>query len=178
MSNQRQLHNLALIGFMGTGKSTVGRLLAELLHFEFIDTDELIEHRAGKSITEIFKQDGEPAFRQLERQLVAELAERRKVIISCGGGLAANQANLDALKTHALVVCLWSAPENIWQRVRHQTHRPLLQDPNPLEKIKNLLAQRDSFYRQADVIVNTDLRSPKAVTQQVAHQFQLAVQPS
>ncbi len=158
---------------MGTGKSSVGQLLAATMHFSFLDTDHAIETRAGKTITEIFAQDGEPAFREWERTVVQELAQRKKTIISTGGGLAANADNLASLKTHSLVVCLWSAPEKIWERVRHQTHRPLLQCADPLEKIRALLATRAPFYRQADVLVNTDLRSVREVVQQVIHQFQL-----
>jgi shikimate kinase len=173
VSSQRQIRNIALIGFMGTGKTSVGRLLAEQLHFEFVDTDEVIETRTGKKIAELFKLNGEPAFRELEKQVVAELADRRKLVISCGGGLA-SQANLDSLKTHALVVSLWAAPEKIFQRVRHQTHRPLLHDPEPLKKIRELLAVREPFYRQADVMVNTEVRPLKAVAQQVVYQFHLA----
>jgi len=167
------LQNIALIGFMGTGKTSVGHLLATSLHLEFVDTDHLIETRTGKSIPEIFAQDGEPVFRDLEKQLLAELAHRRRLVISCGGGLAADADNLASLKTHALVVCLWASAEKIWQRVRHQHHRPLLADPDPQAKIRTLLAARTPFYRQADVMVNTDLRSMKAVAQQIAHQFQL-----
>ena len=174
MISKRQIRNITLIGFMGTGKSAVGRLLAEQLRYELVDTDELIESRTGQTITEIFRLNGEPAFRELERQVVAELATRSQIVISCGGGLAANQANIDSLKAHSMVICLWAAPEKIWQRVRNQTHRPLLQDPDPLAKIKSLLAAREPFYRQADVIVNTDLRSVKIVAQQVIHQFEFA----
>lgn len=173
MSSQRQIRNLALIGFMGVGKSTVGHAVAEALRFEFLDTDALIESRTGKAIPEIFAKDGEAAFRKLETKLVAELAAREQVVISCGGGLAANAANLASLKTHALVVCLWASPEKIWQRVRHQHHRPLLADPDPQAKIRELLAAREPFYRQADVMVNSDLRAAKAVALQIVHQFRL-----
>ena len=172
MKTPRHIHNIALIGFMGTGKSSVGRLVAEQLRFELVDTDELIEKRTGKTIIEIFQENGEPAFRDLEKQLVAELAARTGMVISTGGGLAANEANLKSLKKHALVVCLWASPEKIFQRVRRQTHRPLLQDSDPLAKIRTMLAAREPFYRQADVMVNTELRSVKAVAQQVAHHFQ------
>jgi len=171
VNNSRDIRNIALIGFMGTGKSSVGRLLAEQLRFEFVDTDDLVEARAGKTITEIFRQEGEAAFRELEKQTVAALASRSRLIIATGGGLGASQANLDSLKAHSLVVCLWTSPEKIWQRVRHQTHRPLLAGPNPLGKIRTLLTEREPFYRQADVIMNTESRSIKAAAQQVAHQF-------
>jgi len=166
--------NLALIGFMGTGKTSVGRLLAEQLRFEFLDTDELIQSRTGRTINDIFAQDGEPAFRELERQVVDELATRQQTVISTGGGLPTQPENLTKLKQHALVVCLWTAPEKIWERVKNQSHRPLLHAADPQQKIRDLLAARAPFYRQADVLVNTDQRSAREVAQQIAFQFKLA----
>ena len=173
MHSDRRIVNLALIGFMGAGKTSVGRQAAELLHFEFLDTDELIESSTGRAISEIFKTDGEPAFRALERQTVAELASRNRTVISSGGGLPTHPENLASLKTHALVVCLWASPEKIWERVKNQTHRPLLYDPDPQKKIRDLLAAREQFYKQADVLINTDIRSVREVVQQVVHQFRL-----
>ncbi len=170
----RQLENLALIGFMGTGKTSVGKLVSEILRFDFLDTDELIEEYTGRSINEIFAKDGEAAFRALEKKVVEELANKKQTIISTGGGLPTNPDNLTQLKTHALVVCLWASPEKIWERVRHQSHRPLLHDADPQKKIRDLLAVREPFYRQADVLVNTGLRSPREVAQQIALQFKLA----
>jgi len=172
----RRIHNIALIGFMGTGKSSVGQMVAAQLHFTFLDTDHVIESRAGKTISEIFAQQGEPAFRKLERNIVGELVGRKKTVISTGGGLPANPENLASLKTHSLVVCLWASPEKIWERVRSQTHRPLLHEPDPLAKIHSLLAEREPFYREADVLLNTEMRSLKDVAQQVIHQFHTASQ--
>lgn len=176
MTAARNIVNLALIGFMGTGKSSVGRLVAEQLRFEFLDTDELIETRAGKSITEIFAQNGEPAFRELEHRLVAELATRTRTVIATGGGLPVNPANLESLKQHALVICLWASPEKVFERVHNQTHRPLLHEPDPRAKIRALLADREPFYRQADVLLNSEFRSIREVAQQVVNQFRLATQ--
>ncbi len=173
MNSARQIRNIALIGFMGTGKSSVGRMLAEQLHFSFIDTDDLIESRAGKSISAIFAADGERAFRELERAVLEELAARKRTIISTGGGLGAVPENLASLKQHSLVVCLWASPEKIWERVGGQTHRPLLQGPDPQGKIKRLLAERGPTYKQADVLLNTEVRSLREVAQQVIHQFRL-----
>ena len=170
----RQIHNLALIGFMGTGKSSVGRLVADSLHFTFLDTDRVIEARAGKTIREIFEQQGEAAFRELEQGIVAELAHRKRTVISTGGGLPVNEANLASLKTHALVVCLWASPEKIFERVHNHSHRPLLNEPEPLEKIRSLLAERGPYYRRADVLMNTDFRALREVAGQVIHQFRLA----
>jgi shikimate kinase len=174
MHSDRRIVNLALIGFMGAGKTSVGRLVAEQLHFDYLDTDDLIVSRTGRSIAEIFKTDGEPAFRALEKQVVGELAGCARTVISTGGGLPTNGENLAALKTHALVVCLWASPEKIWERVKNQTHRPLLHDPEPQKKIRDLLAAREQFYKQADVLVNTDLRNVREVAQQVVHQFRMA----
>ena len=159
---------------MGTGKSSVGQIVAAQLHFTFLDTDHVIEARTGKTIAEIFAQDGEPAFRALEKKLVGELVGRKKTVISTGGGLPANPDNLASLKEHSLVVCLWASPEKIWERVRSQTHRPLLHEPDPLAKIRGLLAEREPCYRQADVLLNTELRALKDVAQQVIHQYHLA----
>jgi shikimate kinase len=173
VNNDRQLANIALIGFMGTGKTSVGRLVAELLHFDYLDTDEVIQAGTGRVIADIFKADGEPAFRALERKVVKEIASRKKTVISTGGGLPVDPKNLASLKHHSLVVCLWSSPEKIWERVRHQSHRPLLHDENPQAKIRELLAAREPFYKQADVLLNTELRSLREVAQQVVHQFRL-----
>jgi len=174
MSLTRPIRNLALIGFMGSGKSCVGRLAAELAHFTFLDTDHVITARAGKSINDIFQQDGEPAFRDWERRIVEELTRRDKTVIATGGGLPAGEGNLASLKTHALVVCLWASPETIWQRVRAHAHRPLLNEGDPLAKVRELLAVREPFYRQADVLVNTEQRSVREVALQVLHQFHMA----
>lgn len=109
--------------------------------------------------------------------MVRELAERSRTVISTGGGLPANPANLTALKTHALVVCLWASPEKIWERVRNQTHRPLLHAADPQRKIRELLELRRPFYSQADVLINTDQRSAREVAQQIVLQFKLAARP-
>jgi shikimate kinase len=108
---------------------------------------------------------------------VGELAGRTRTVISTGGGLPADPANLAALKTHALVVCLWASQEKIWERVRNQSHRPLLHDPDPQRKIRELLKLREPAYRQADVLINTDQRSAREVALQIVLQFKLANRP-
>ena len=159
---------------MGTGKSSVARLACEYLQFDFLDTDDLIEAQTGKSISDIFAQNGEEAFRSLERNVVQDLTLRRNTVIATGGGLIVNPDNLASLKTHALVVCLWASPETIWERVRFQTHRPLLQSPDPLARIHQMLEERKPIYHQADAMILTDHRPPKEVVQQVLYQFHLA----
>ena len=172
MATRRIIHNLALVGFMGSGKSTVGRLVAQDLDFQFVDTDSLIEEKAGIPITEIFSTEGEQAFRQLERETILELAKEEKRVIATGGGAIMDPENLASLKSHALVVCLWANAESIHERTKHQTHRPLLQGEDPLGAIRAMLAEREPVYKQADVIVNTELRSQREVIAQVRHQFE------
>ena len=176
MTTARSIRNLALIGFMGTGKSAVGRVLAEMLQFHFLDTDHLIEERAGTTVKDLFEQHGEPAFRDLERRLVEELAQATDTVIATGGGLPLNPVNLASLKSHALVVCLWAPPERILERVKTHNHRPLLNHPDPLSKIKELLASRESCYRQADVLINTEMRPLRDIATHILHEFQVARQ--
>jgi shikimate kinase len=173
MTSPRFIRNIALCGFMGTGKSSVGRIVAEQLRFAFLDTDTVIEARAGKTIAEIFSEQGEEAFRELEHRIVKELALRDHTVISTGGGLIVNPENLASLKEHALVVCLWASPETIWSRVKNQTHRPLLNEADPLATIRQLLAERAPCYKQCHVLLSTELRSPREVAQQVLHQFRV-----
>ncbi len=162
---------------MGTGKSSVGRLLAAHLRFEFVDTDDLIEARTGRKIADIFAREGEARFREMERDLVMEMAGWRHRVIATGGGLAASEANLMALKAHSLVVCLWATPEEIWQRVRRQSHRPLLHDPDPLEKIRSLLEARRPYYLRADVLISSNNRSVREVAGHILHEFEMIRRP-
>ncbi len=177
MRARRQIHNLVLTGFMGTGKSSIGRLAAAQLQFDFLDTDTLVEARAGKTIPKIFSQDGEAAFRDLERQVVAELSGRDKAVISTGGGMVVDPLNLASLKEHALVICLCASPETIYERTRYASHRPLLREADPLGRIRQLLAEREPFYRQADVLISTEGRSLREVVQHVLHEFHQALRP-
>lgn len=171
---RREIRNLALVGFMGVGKSVIGRRVAQALDFEYLDTDGWIERQEGRSITSIFAEEGEPYFRNLEHQATVKLEERSNLVISTGGGLILNPDNLESLKKHAIVICLWASPERIWQRVRHQSHRPLLETENPRQKISEMLLVRAPFYRKADVLVNTEFRTIKEVTRQVIGHFNLA----
>ena len=136
-----------------------------------MDTDELIVRKAGKSITEIFEQDGEPAFRELEREIVSQLDQNDGVVISTGGGLGANKEHLESLKLHALTVCLWASPDTIYERVRHSSHRPLLNLEDPRGRIQELLSEREGVYKQADLLISTELRNVKEVAHQIEIHF-------
>jgi shikimate kinase len=174
MASPRVYRNIALTGFMGAGKSTVGHLLAELLGFVFLDTDRVIEQRQNRKVSEIFAQDGEPAFRTLESALCTELESVSGHVIATGGGLAVDPANLESLRRHAFVVCLWASPETLYERVRHQSHRPLLQNPDPLARIRELLAVRTPAYREADLLVGVDYRAAIDTARQIAVSFRRA----
>jgi shikimate kinase len=159
---------------MGAGKSSIGQLLAHQLHLRYVDTDHWIEHQIGKPIARIFAEEGEPYFRTCETELVKELATQQGLIVATGGGLGADPQHLQSLKTHCLVVWLWASAEVLWERVRHQTHRPLLQTPDPLGRIRELLAQREPVYRLADLLVNTEMRSSREIVHQIVHEYDAA----
>ena len=160
-------YNIALIGFMGTGKSTVATL-AQALGRGYIDLDEEIERRHGRSIPQIFAEDGESYFRTLERELVEEVSQADYLVIACGGGTILREENRQALKRSSRLVLLTASPLTILERVKHQAHRPLLGGKPTIEAIASLLAQREQLYNEAaDVRVSTDGLSPAEVSEEV-----------
>ncbi|GIK29420.1 MAG: shikimate kinase [Chloroflexi bacterium] len=153
--------NIVLTGFMGTGKSTVGRLVAGRLKLPFIDTDALIEARTGRTIPAIFAEDGESAFRAMERDVCAELADQRGLVIATGGGTLIDPRNCAVLAPNAMIVCLWASPEAIESRLSHTGHRPLA------ATWRGLLEQRTPIYRQLPYHVDTTGRAPHDTAQEV-----------
>ena len=141
--------NIILTGFMGTGKSTLGRLLAQKIGYDFVDTDTQIEKQTGQKITNIFQTQGEAAFRKLESELVEELAQQEGLVIATGGGLVLNPKNVAVLSQTGRIFCLTASPEEILARVSKQPEtRPLLMEKEPLTKIIALLEQRETIYNQ------------------------------
>jgi shikimate kinase len=151
--------NLILTGFMGTGKSVLGQKLAEKLQLDFIDMDTLIEERAGMSIPEIFSRFGETHFRRLESETVCSLADSKKKVIATGGGTIVDPENLQRLKEIGPVICLTATPETIYNRVRSDSYRPLLQVPDPIGQIHQLLDDREPHYAKADYHIPTDRKT-------------------
>jgi shikimate kinase len=151
--------NIILTGFMGVGKTSIGTRLAEDLGYTFVDTDTLIETDQKTTITEIFSTYGEPYFRDVETRIIRQVLEGEDQVISTGGGAVIRDENREAFKRAGLVVCLTAEPEVILERIKHETHRPLLQTPDPLAKIKELLGNREKFYHQADLIIDTSHKS-------------------
>jgi len=161
------MHNIYLIGFMGTGKSFVGRIVANELGAQFMEMDEELERRAGKKISDIFKDEGEAHFRLMERTLLEELSRKDGYVVSCGGGAACNDYNMALIKTSGLSFNLQSSAEKIYERTKKNTDRPLLQVADPLAKIKELLAKREPFYNQADHHIRSEEETPDQVAQAI-----------
>jgi shikimate kinase len=160
--------NLVLTGFMGTGKTPVGKVLAEKLAMECVDTDAEIEARHGP-IPEIFTEHGEDAFRQFEREMAAELGERSGLVIATGGKMMLEPTNVDALGRHGVIFCLVAAPDEILARVTRKpgwTERPLLAAHDPRQRIVDLLTERTDGYAQFTQIT-TDDASPDAIADEI-----------
>jgi len=148
--------NISLIGFMGAGKSAVGRALAAKLEMEFIDLDSLIEEKAGRAISEIFARDGEPAFRRMETEITAQAADREWTVIACGGGIVLEQNNIDIIRESSLIVYLAAGPAILLRRVLNGIERrPLLEVDDPASVYSLLKIRRPLYERAADIIIDT-----------------------
>ncbi|HEY42052.1 MAG TPA: shikimate kinase [Dehalococcoidia bacterium] len=163
--------NIALIGFMGTGKSAVGKAVAGKLGREFVEMDSLIEEMAGKPIPDIFEQDGEIAFRELEIEATKRVAQGSRQVIACGGGMVLNKINVDRLRETSRMVYLKASPRKILERTSADANdRPLLDVTNPAQRIRELLDFRKPFYeRSADIIVNTSRLSTDKLADLIIH---------
>lgn len=150
--------NLYLVGFMGTGKTTVGRAIAQKLGFTLLDSDHEIERLQKKTIPEIFAQQGEPAFRAMEREFIAHGHPAERAVISCGGGLVVQPGMLEELQARGVVVCLHASVETILARTARHNNRPLLNTENPEERVRTLYAAREPIYKRAGTVILTDAR--------------------
>ena len=161
--------NIALIGFMGVGKTAVGKALAEKLGRSFVELDLLIEQKVGKSVPDIFQQDGEAAFRELEVEVTEEVSKDKNLVIACGGGLVLNKINIDRLRQQSRIVYLTASPGVILKRVANEEgQRPLLEVDNPTLTIRELLSFRKPFYeRAADIIINTSKLDINSIAGQI-----------
>ena len=151
--------NIVLVGFMGTGKTSIGRRISSQFRMRYVDTDDIVERDSGRHISDIFAEDGEPAFRELESEAVCKVSKLHNHVIATGGGVVLKESNMTELKRNGIVFCLTATAEEIYRRVGHQTHRPLLQDPDPLAKIQSMLAERQPYYADADHMIRTTGRS-------------------
>jgi shikimate kinase len=160
--------SIALIGFMGSGKSTIGPLLAEALGEEFIDLDNVVTEEVGKTVGEIFAEEGEAAWRQLERKALKVSLSGRRVVLSCGGGIVLDSENRKLLKDRCLTVYLQVSPEVILERLRGDTGRPLLDVGEPEAELRRLYSERLPIYETAaDITVSTDKKTPAVLAQEI-----------
>jgi shikimate kinase len=159
--------NLVLTGFMGTGKTTVGKKVAKELGMEFVDTDKEIEQVTGLAVSEIFSRYEEIRFRSEEQAAVRRLAQGDNRVIATGGGVVLNQDNMTHLRANGVVICLTATPEIIYERVRRKKTRPLLATEDPEAAIRKLLQEREQFYRVADEIIDTSGKDPEQVRDEV-----------
>ena len=168
---QKNRSNLYLVGFMGVGKSTVGNRLARELGYSFIDSDQAIEEKVGKSIAEIFADEGELAFRAYERDFVDSGHPSEGCVISCGGGLVVQEGMVEKLKLKGVVVCLFASVESILERTRRSENRPLLNVDNPEAKIRELFAEREPVYMNSGVCISTEGRSVSEIVRHVLRTY-------
>ncbi|WP_027882568.1 shikimate kinase [Meiothermus rufus] len=169
---ERPVTWVALTGFMGVGKSHIGRELARALLLHFIDLDRYIERQMGLSVADIFRHLGEATFRQLEAEAVAELVQKDFLVLSLGGGTFVNPENRMRLLQRGPVVALWASPQTILERIsRRPGQRPILDAPDPFERIQKLYAEREGIYHQAPLHVSTDGRRPGEVVEEIIQQL-------
>ena len=167
-SKQTFDYNIALIGFMGSGKSTVSQALSQLYAMDVIEMDQVIADREGMSISEIFKVHGEEYFRNLETALLREMQNRTGVVISCGGGVPMREENVIEMKKNGKVVLLTASPETILERVKNSHDRPLLENNKNVDFISELMEKRRSKYEAAaDIIIQTDGKSAFQICEEI-----------
>ena len=167
-SDTRKRPNLYIVGFMGTGKSSVGRLVARQLQMTYIDSDREIESSVGQTIAEIFKREGEIRFRALERHFLEEGHPQSGCVVSCGGGMVTQAGVPELLNGKGVVVCLYASVQSILQRTSFSRNRPLLNVPDPAERIQSLLLEREIAYAQCGTGIATDNRNIQEVVAHVA----------
>lgn len=163
--------NIVLTGFMGTGKTSVGRLLAKALGFDFVDMDAVIEDRAGRSISEIFAAEGEDHFRKLERGLVGELCARPRLVIATGGGIVLDPRNVEDFVENCFVVCLNADPATILERVAREGHRPLLECGDKEGRIRSIMSRRADMYARVPHQIDTDGLSVEQVAADILLEY-------
>lgn len=164
--------NIVLIGMMGAGKSTIGHLLdEELLDFRYVDIDKEIEKHAQKTITQIFECFGEAYFRQLEHEMTTKYASCHNLIISTGGGTVENIENIKTLQKNGVIFYLKANADELYNRIKKTTDRPMLKHPNPKQKLEELIKKREPFYQMADFEINTQNKELKTITKEILEKY-------
>ena len=165
-------NNIALVGLMGAGKTTIGRLLARAFGRQFVDSDHEIEARTGVKVPVIFEIEGEPGFREREAQIIAELTQRDSIVIATGGGAVLKPDSRKALHGCGAVIYLHAQPADLWMRTRHDQNRPLLRAADPQARLTELYAQRDPLYREtAHIVVDTGRQNARLLAGKIEQQL-------
>ncbi|HTY36133.1 MAG TPA: shikimate kinase [Bacteroidota bacterium] len=178
-SSQQRKSLIYIAGFMGSGKSTIGPILANTLGFDFIDIDKFVESKAQKRIVDIFASEGEQAFRTLEQSSLKEVSMRTHCVVSLGGGTIANEENFQLIHDSGVIIYLQLSPEEILQRVHHRTDRPMLTGADGLrlpvqevqQRVQDLLQRREQFYSRADVVIQTDRKRVGATVDEIVRKL-------
>ena len=161
------MKNIVLIGFMGTGKTTIATKLANKLNMRYVSTDDLIEKREKRTINEIFTKKGEDYFRDVESEIVRDLSAQEGLVIDTGGGVVIREENIPNLKTNGVVVCLTADEAMVMERTKKYKHRPLLNVEDPKLKIRSLLAKRAPLYAKADHCIDTGKLTVRQVIEKI-----------
>ncbi len=161
-------HNIILVGLMGAGKSTIGRQLARRMNLTFYDSDKVIEERTGVPIPTIFEVEGEAGFREREEHVIAELTAMRGILLATGGGSILRASNRQHIKDGGCVIYLRASADHLFQRIKHDQSRPLMQTPNPMQTLRDLLKAREPYYLEvADLIVPTGKQKVNVILREI-----------
>lgn len=161
------MKNIVLTGFMGCGKTTIGKIISEKLDVEFIDTDSEIIKEFKLPIEKIFELYGEQKFREIEAEVIKRVSEVEDVVISTGGGVVLNPVNIENLKKNGVIYFIYASPEKILKRLENDNSRPLLKDVDKLSTIIRLLNLRMPFYKNCDFEINSDIMSPELIAEKI-----------
>ncbi len=160
-----------LVGFMGTGKTTIGRAVAARMRYRLLDSDHEIERVQGLSIPDIFAQRGEPAFREMEKEFIEHGHPASGCVVACGGGLVVQPGMLARLRARGVVICLHASLETVLLRTSTNRHRPLLAGDDPMERIRRLYAEREAIYKRAGTVLLTDHRPTSDIISHVMRAY-------
>ena len=163
--------NIVLVGMMGSGKTTVGSLIAQKIHASYIDIDSLIEKEAGKSINQIFETYGEELFRKLETKTIKKYSAYHNQVVSTGGGAVTNPVNIRELQKNSVLFYLKAKPKELFERIKEMQNRPLLKQPHPLGTLEKLLKEREKFYLMADYTINTENRQAVEIIDEIIEKY-------